>query len=315
MRRFLVVILVLLLGLVAFDYLAPSPAARMRLALERTRCGLTPKKTTIPGFEMAYLEGGEGEPLLLIHGFGGDKDHFTRVSAKLTDRYHVIIPDLPGFGESSRPEGVTYKVDEQVDRVHAFARQLGVTPMHLGGNSMGGFIAIAYAAKYPEEIASLWLLAPAGTEAAFDSELRRRIEETGENFLLMKSHEDFVRTRDFVMSRHPFVPHSVQYVLAKRASADHDLHSRIFDQIAAGPALESYITRLDTPALIVWGREDRVLNFKGADVLKQMMPNAQVILMDNMGHLPMVEAPGDTARDYLRFRDGLAAGGVRTSGG
>ncbi|MDP3939379.1 MAG: alpha/beta fold hydrolase [Deltaproteobacteria bacterium] len=315
MTPYLIALVVIVLILVAFDYLAPYPAARIGLTLERMRCGLTAKKTAIPGFEIAYLEGGKGEPLMLIHGFGGDKDHFTRVSAKLTGRYHVIIPDLPGFGESSRPDNVTYTIDEQIERVRAFARQLGITRMHLGGNSMGGGIAMAYAAKYPDEVASLWLLAPAGTEAAFDSELTRRIKETGENFLLMRSHEDFARTERFVMFRHPWVPHSVKYVLAERGIADYDLHSRIFDQIVDGPRIESIVTRLDTPALVVWGKQDRALNPKGADAVKALMPNADVLLIDDMGHIPMVEAPGDSARDYLRFREGIEAAGAKASDG
>lgn len=315
MRRLFVFFVFLALALIAFDYLAPYPAARVALSLERMRCGLTEKHARIPGFDIAYLEGGHGDPLLLIHGFGADKDHFTRVSAYLTDRYRVIIPDLPGFGESSKPDDVTYTIDEQVERVRAFARQLGIDRMDLGGNSMGGFIALTYAAKHPDEVTSLWLLAPAGTEAAFDSELRRLIEETGDNILLMKDPEDFDRTRDFVMSRHPWVPHSVAEVLAHRAADDYLLHKRIFDEIAAGPSLESYVTRIDLPALVVWGKQDRALNPKGADVLKAMMPNARVILMDHMGHLPMIEAPAETARDYLRFRDEIDTGGAKAAGG
>ncbi len=308
MFSFLIALVVIVLVLVAFDYLAPYPAARMGLTLERMRCGLRAKKTSIPGFEIAYLEGGKGEPLLLIHGFGGDKDHFTRVSAKLTRRYHVIIPDLPGFGESSRPAGVTYTIDEQVERLRTFARQLGLSRVHLGGNSMGGGIAIAYAAKYPDEVESLWLLAPAMTEAALDSELIRNIEESGENFLLMRSHAEYKRTKGFVMARKTWVPHSVDHVLAERGIADFALHGLIFEQIRpevfAGPGKP-----IEVPTLLVWGQEDRVLNPKGAEALKALMPRAELIIKAGNGHMPMVESTGEAARDYLRFRENLATGG------
>ncbi len=306
MRRLLKVLVVLVVVVVAFNYLAPRPAARIALALERLRCGLSAERTAIPGFEIAYLEGGEGDPLLLIHGFGADKDNFTRVSAHLTKHYRVIIPDLPGFGESSRPENVTYKIEDQVERVRAFADQLGLTRMHLGGSSMGGFISAAYAAKYPEKVASLWLLAPAGARAGFDSEVQRAIEETGRNPLLSKKPDDFSTTIEFAMSRQPWFPYSVKRALAERAAADYELHERILEEIR-DPALDGYATRIDTPALVVWGNEDRVLNPKDADALRAIMPNAQVVLMDGIGHLPMIEAPKQAADDYLRFREELQA--------
>jgi triacylglycerol lipase len=306
MRRLLKVLMVLVVAVVAFNYLAPRPAASIALALERVRCGLSAKKTAIPNFEIAYLEGGKGEPLLLIHGFGADKDNFTRVSAHLTKHYRVIIPDLPGFGESSRPEDVSYEIEDQVERVRAFTEQLGITRMHLGGNSMGGFISAAYAAKYPDDVTSLWLLAPAGARPGFDSEVRREIERIGENPLLSKTPEDFSRTIEFAMSRQPWFPYSVKRVLAERAAADYELHERILEEIRE-PALDSYVTRLETPALVVWGNEDRVLNPKDAEALRAIMPNAQVLLMDGIGHLPMIEAPRQAADDYLRFRAELQA--------
>jgi triacylglycerol lipase len=307
MRRLLKVLVVLVIAVVAFNYLAPRPAASIALALERMRCGLSAKKTAIPNFEIAYLEGGKGEPLLLIHGFGADKDNFTRVSAHLTKHYRVIIPDLPGFGESSRPKNASYEIEDQVERVRAFTEQLGITRIHLGGNSMGGFISAAYAAKYPDDVTSLWLLAPAGARPGFDSEVLREMEATGRNPLLSRIPEEFSGTMEFAMSRHPWIPYSVKRVLAERAAADYELHERILEEIRE-PALDSYVTRLETPALVVWGNEDRVLNPKDADALRAIMPNAQVLLMDGIGHLPMIEAPRQAADDYLRFRAELHAG-------
>ena len=72
------------------------------------------------------------------------------------------------------------------------------------------------------------------------------------------------------------------------------------------PPLESRVARLDTPALIVWGAEDRVLNPKGAEAMRAFMPNARAVVMPGIGHLPMVEAVADSAADYLAFRQQLA---------
>lgn len=296
------VLVLLLAGLVAFDYLAPYTSARLGLSLEQKRSGLHEARATIPGFEMPYLEGGQGEPLLLIHGFGAEKNNFTRVARFLTPHYRVLVPDLPGFGEATKPMDASYAIADQVERLRAFAQGLGITRLHLGGSSMGGFIATAWAAKYPDEVASLWLLAPAGTRAAADSELRRHFEKTGEVLLVAKNPQEHARVRGFVMSRPPLLPYSVTRVLGERAAADYPLHSRIFGELFKEVAIEERATRIEAPALVVWGTEDRALNPKGADALKEIMPNARVQLMPGIGHLPMIEAVRESAQDYLAFR-------------
>jgi len=305
--RVLAVLALLLAGLIAFDFLAPYTAARLGVQMEQRRSGLHEARASIPGFEMPYLEGGTGEPLLLIHGFGAEKNNFTRVARFLTPNYRVIVPDLPGFGEASKPDTVTYTIAEQVERLRQFTQGLGVKRLHLGGSSMGGSIATTWAAKYPEEVASLWLLAPAGTAAAFDSELRQHFQKTGEILLVAQTPDEYVRIMAFVMSRPPFLPHSVKRVLGERAAANYPLHSKIFGALSQEAPIESWATRIDAPALIVWGAEDRALNPKGADALKAIMPNASAILMPGIGHLPMIEAVRQSAEDYLAFRHNLAA--------
>jgi pimeloyl-ACP methyl ester carboxylesterase len=303
-RRLLLLIPGLLLGLGAFDYLAPHTTAPLLLRAERARCGLATRHVRTGDLDIAYLEGGTGAPLILVHGFGADKDNFARVSAHLTQHYRVLIPDLPGFGESSRPEGASYTIAYQMETVRAFARAVGAERPHLGGNSMGGFIVTEYALAYPQEVSSLWLLAPAGTRVAFDSELTRRMAETGENPLVARTPEEFARTIDFVMAARPFMPHSIRLTMGERAAADYPLHVRIFQQVGPGhvATLDDRLRGLATPTLVVWGKSDRALNPAAADVYRTAMPNAQVILMDGIGHLPMLEAPAQAAEDYLRFR-------------
>src|SRR5262249_55516190 len=213
MTTVLLVIVVLVAGVVALDLLMPQVMAPLLLRLEERRCGLVAGRVCIENVEIAYLEGGRGEPLILVHAFGATKDNFTRVAAYLPPHYRVLIPDLPGFGDSSKPETASYSIAQQVEWLRAFATALGVGRVHLGGSSMGGFIATLYALTYPDDVGSLWLLAPAGTEAAFDSELARRISETGENMLVASTPEAFARTMDFVLTRKPFMPYSVKRVM------------------------------------------------------------------------------------------------------
>lgn len=295
-------------GLVAFDYFAPYEAVRLGLDLERGRAGLQARNASIEGLDWEYLDGGAGEPLLLIHGFGADKDNFTRVAGLLTPQYRVVIPDLPGYGGSSKPADADYGILAQVERLRGFARRLELGKVHLGGSSMGGYIAAAWAAKYPDEVATLWLLAPAATRVAVgESELGRIYRDTGANPLLAQNAEEHARVRAFVMSRPPFLPYSVKHVLAERAAANYPLHLKIFTELAKGPTLETWAPRIDTPALIVWGDQDRALSPKGAEATRALMPNGRVIMMAGVGHLPMLEDVARSAQDYLAFRAALAA--------
>lgn len=293
-------------GVAVAEYAFPTQTAVRLLAMEQERSGLHAAATTVDGLDMQYLEGGPadgpGEPLLLIHGFGAEKNNFTRVARFLTPHYRVLIPDLIGFGDSAKPADADYGYAAQVERLRAFARTMGATKVHLGGSSMGGGIALHWAAKYPDEVRSLWLLAPAGTRAAMDSELRHHYQKTGEVLLVAKTPEDFERIGAFVMSQPGWVPYSVMHSFGQRAAANHELHLKIFGQLAKEPVLEDLQVTLPARALIVYGTEDRALNPKAADVLKGMMPNAQAILMPGIGHLPMIEAVEQVARDYLAFQ-------------
>ena len=283
------------LALAAADRLLPGPMARASVALERKRSGLTLRLASLP-----YLEGGSGsEVLLLVHGFAGDKDNFTRIARFLTPHYRVIIPDLPGFGDARRDPSAKHDMATQVENLRAFMAELGVQRFHMGGNSMGGFIAAEYAARYPQQVASLWLLAPAGTEETLESPAFQQYLAGGGMPLLVPTPGDFETMMASCMARPPFFPYSLKHVLARRAVADYPLHCDLMKQLVASPHLQGSI---ETPALIVWGTEDRILSPKGAPATMALMPNASLVMMDGIGHLPMLEATSRTARDFLEFQ-------------
>ena len=289
----------------AFVYLAPESATGLALQLERSRAGLVRREITLPsGVRYAYLEGGTGEPLMLLHGFAADKDNFTRVAAYLTSRYRVIVPDQVGFGESSHLPNGDYRSEAQADRLHQLALALGIRRIHLGGSSMGGQISMAYAAKYPADVSSLWLLAPAGVWSAPKSELARLTQEQGRNPLIARNEDEFAQMVDFVMNDPPFVPRVILNVMAKERIQNVTLANHIFGQ-SVTDSIEERIRGTPVPTLIVWGDRDRALNVDSADVLHKLMPRSHVIVMPGIGHLPMMERPKQSAEDYLKFRAGL----------
>ena len=303
----LTLFLVLVVAVSLADRLLPYQVTRLALALERMLSGLRLKQATVGGIVMPYLEGGHGQPLLLIHGFAGDKDNFTRVARHLVAHYHVIIPDLPGFGDAGRDPNGQYSIVDQVARLKALLQQLGIQKVDLGGNSMGGFIAAQFAATYPEMVDSVWLLDPTGTEAAGESSIIQHYLATGEMPLLVQSEDEFAALMRQTTHKPPFIPYSVRLVLARRAMRDFELHRTIMAQFQGWPLLEQQYHRLPTPALVVWGERDLILHPNGAKATADLFEHSKVIIMPDIGHLPMVEAPRVAARDYLAFRQSLAA--------
>jgi len=296
---------ILVIAAVGFLYLAPEKATRLVVNLERDHAGLERKEITTPdGLHWVYLEGGKGTPLLLVHGFGANKDNFTRAAKYLVPHYHVIIPDLIGFGESDHPQQADYSPNAQAERLRVFAKALGIDNVHIGGNSMGGEIALCYAALHPKEVKSLWLLDPGGIWSAPASEVRKTIEQTGHNPLLVKTPDEFASLIHLAMSKPPFIPRPILNVMAQEPIRNYALSRRVFNQIV-GDSIEKRVKGLAMPTLIVWGKEDRVINVATADILHKLMPNSKVLLMDGVGHAPMLEVSERSAEDYLQFRKSL----------
>ncbi|HEX5092015.1 MAG TPA: alpha/beta hydrolase [Burkholderiales bacterium] len=290
---------------VYFTASAPERAVRAALAYERGLAGLERREATLPdGTRVVYLEGGRGAPLVLLHGFGANKDNFTRVARYLTPRYRLIIPDLPGFGESSHPPKADYSPPAQAERLRSFLRRIGVAKFHLGGNSMGGHIALTYAAAHREEVESLWLLSAAGVWSAPPSELRRKAQESGHNPLIVKNEDEFAALVPWVTATPLGIPRPFLDVLAQERIRNFELEERIARQLAAD-SVEARIRGLALPALVVWGQQDRVLHPGSAGILQMLLIQSEVVMMPGVGHLPMIEAPERCAQDYLRFREKL----------
>lgn len=303
-----------LVGLSGCNVQAPEGeiqgAAGLAIAAERAISGLERKVLQIDGFVVPYLQGGQGEPLVLIHGFGGSKDNFNRVAYYLTKHYTVYSIDVPGFGASTRDLNADYVINTQIDRVHEIIEKLGLEQVHIGGNSMGGWISGAYAAKYPDNVASVWFLAPAGLVESRKSEVIQKFEKTGEIVLTASNREEFEKIVDVVMYERPaFAPGFVVDAMAARAAADQPLHKRIYKDFKTVPSDLAAVLPASAykgPGLIVWGKEDRVLHVDGAAELKAAMPGFDVILMDKVGHVPMMEQPKQVAADYVKWRESIA---------
>lgn len=305
LKSLLFAALVGVIALLAVYWLTP-PTTLYRLAagLERSVAGLELKTVEVDGFRWEYLEGGRGEPLLLLHGFSADSGNWPRLAMALDGRYRIIAPDLFGFGNSARPADANYGMASQAARVFAFADAIGLGSFDVAGNSMGGYIAGVMAAQQPARIRSLWLLAPAGVLGAPDSEMFTMVVEQNRNPLISQTPDDFEYTWNFIFSEPPFIPKRVRTGFAQRQVERREHHERIFAVLRAESLpLEQTLRGSAIPTLIQWGDEDRVLHPGGGPLLVEAMAAATLVNQPGVGHVPMMEVPKESARIYRQWRE------------
>jgi abhydrolase domain-containing protein 6 len=296
-------VLVIMALLLAW-WLLPSPVARALLALERAASGLRSRHRQVGDIDWHYLEGGQGEALVLLHGFNADAHHFARLARHLRGRFHLLAPDLPGFGDTGFPEGIEFDIESQADRLLEWLDALGIDRCCLGGNSMGGYLATAVARKAPERVRALWLLAPGGLQEAPYAELFQEVEAGRHNPLVIRHQADFDRLINLCFVHRPWMPRAVQRHLAMRAAAGCQRSIGIFDALRfQSPPLESYAAQLDMPALLLWGDQDRVLHPAGLKRLSDLLPDREPILLQDTGHLPQLERPRECARAWTQFAE------------
>jgi len=296
----LIVILV-----VALYFVAPSLMYEQAMNAERAAAGLVRKAVQVDDHQIAYLEGGSGEVVVLLHGFGAEKDNWDRFAKYLQPGYQVFIPDLPGFGESTKTPAARYDMESQVKRLDRFAEALNLTTFHLVGNSMGGMIACEYAAQYPRKVLTVGLLAPGGIFAPNKSDVIKLMEK-GENPLLVKSPEDFDRILALLFVNPPPFPPSFKKILAERAMAGAAFNEKIFKDMSGDfskttSPLAPFLPKIEAPVLIIWGDKDRILDVSSVPILEKGLKNRQTVIMKDTGHVPMMEKPQETALTYRAF--------------
>ena len=288
-------------------WLAPQRAVQIGLSLERSRSDLRTERAmidttepTAPQIDMVYnvRSAGSQLPIVLLHGFGGDKDNWTRYAPHLPADHPLYIPDLPGFGESSRVTEASYAVTVQAERVVAWMDQLGLKRVHLAGNSMGGQISTIIAATQPERVASLALFAPGGATNPFPPDFAARVS-AGEAPLVPASTEQYRAMMELVMERRPWLPGFFVTYMAERAVARQDwlLHIWRAFRVRAVRS-DDYWPRVQAPTLIVWGKQDRVLTPEAAPRWQAGIVGSELVVLDDCGHLPMVEQAAATAEAH-----------------
>lgn len=292
------------------------PEALLKLAIEagRRSAGLVKKDVHVDDHRIVYLEGGRGQTVVLLHGFGANKDSWTPFAKHLTGDFHVVIPDIPGFGESShRPEAV-YDAESEIKRIDRFMEAVKLERFHLAGNSMGGMLAAMYGAAYPGKVTTLALLAPAGVGSPNPSQVVQLIKK-GTNPLLIHGVDDFDRLLTLCYVSPPYIPSRLKAALVAEVAAQAGANEKIWNDMrwntteATASAVENmllpYLPRIQAPVLILWGDSDRILDVGAAPVLERHLKRYRTVIMKETGHIPMLEKPQETASIFASHLKGV----------
>ncbi|WP_262378544.1 alpha/beta fold hydrolase [Luteimonas viscosa] len=310
---------VAILGLLAAALLCiaawrdPRRLIRAEFVRERLAAGFTARQATIDGIRWCWVERAAATAatptLLMIHGYTGGKENWYRLCARFGRRYRLVLPDLPGWGDSERDSDGDYGFAAQAERVAAFIDHIG-GPVVLVGHSMGGGIAALVAARHPRRVSELVLLDAAGVEFP-ENPFGLEVLE-GRNPFEVADAASLERYLGVVFhdprSRPPLPwPASRAYVAWRRREAAFE--QAVLERI--GRSDERFLPwqeagAIRQPTLLVWGAHDRVIDPGAMDLYAQRIPHAHRHLLARSGHMTLMEQPDEVAAAIVALVEGTA---------
>ncbi|HNM31831.1 MAG TPA: alpha/beta hydrolase [Chitinophagales bacterium] len=263
---------------------------------------------TWKGGELHYTDSGKGIPILMIHGFGGSNWDFRILDSLLNDKYRVIRVDLPGFGLSDFPKQIGTNPD-YIAVYNAYFNflidTLHIDTCYVMGNSLGGLMSWNLAVNRPDVVKKLVLFNSAGYDmkavmkTARADEFRNPIVQ-----LVLKKGIPIFLTKNG-MNR---VFYNKKMLTQERTQRINDLWNRAgnLQQIINMALSDAYpnperIKQIECPTLIVWGKQDIIINPKYAAQFHADIKNSREIIYDSCGHVPMMEKPMQVQHDVLTF--------------
>lgn len=273
--------------------------------LQRRAAGMRRHVAEVDGHKVVWMEGGnpQGEPVVLLHGFTSSKENWLLMLPFLLSRFHVYAPDLPGWGESQFIHDADYSMDAQVARVAEWAQKHVKSSFHVVGSSMGGAIAGLLAARHPQLVETLTLMNSAGLRGKNASPFEQGLLE-GKNGLIARTFADVMALFESVVERNRM---AITLALAPAMYGDfvnrRSVNLHLFSHLVGKTPSEKLpgVDAIKVPTLVLWGEQDRILDVSCASAFAELLPHAEVKLLRRVGHLPMIEVPGVTARRLRGF--------------
>ena len=301
-----IVIALAVIGLAVY-FLAPRVLLRGAITYQTWHDGLHRQSVQVGDTRWVYVDGGkkDGPPLVLLHGYGGTYADWLMAAKYLTGNFRVIIPDLPGWGASTRLPDADYGYVAQVERLHAFVDALHLGEIALAGHSMGGAIAGLYAAQYPKNVAALVLVDSAGVpfnENAFVRELK-----AGKSPFDIDTRAQFKHLEALLFAKPPSVPPRIQDVFIDKSKGERAFDDKVLREITAPGQRDALATKLPditAPTLAIWCREDQIIDVSALSAIRKGLthsPNIGVTEMNGCGHMSIMEKPREVADSITHF--------------
>jgi pyruvate dehydrogenase E2 component (dihydrolipoamide acetyltransferase) len=261
--------------------------------------GPEPEKIDVNGRTIQYLKVGEGEgaPVVLLHGFGGDINIWVFNQEALAAEHTVYALDLPGHGGSAKDVG-DGDLDSFVELVAGFLDEMGVEKAHLVGHSMGGGIAGSFALAHPDRVESLVLIASAGLGEEINGDYI-------EGFIAANRRKEMKNVLGMLFADPDLVNRQlIQDVMKfKRLDGVDEALRAVADKVFPDGKQADMpdLSGVEVPILAIWGREDEIVPHSHAENLPE---HARVEVLDDTGHMPQMEAAGKVNRLIGESLDG-----------
>ena len=268
------------------------------------------KSFNYAGNRVVYLDHGQGDPLIFLHGQASDLLNFEPVFPLFDTAYRVIAIDYPGFGKSDKPE-IQFTEDFYIGLIDELFTATGIESATLIGHSYGGLVSMVYAAARPQRIKSLVLISPAGIQkySAF-IEKAIRGSFTIEAIMATTVEKSLKNYQTIAINMTPEVERYAtrRAGLLKNAGEDYRRYAHAMVQatdLMFKTSVRDRIGAHNFPTLIIWGREDPLIPYKIASETLEYIPHAELITIDKCGHFPMLEYPDkfhELINAYLRVK-------------
>jgi len=258
------------------------------------------------GIKTNYLEAGAGGPdVVLIHGSGPGVTSYANwrlVLPSLAENFHVVAPDMAGFGFSERPADIKYSVQTWADQVLALMDTLGIQKAHVVGNSFGGAIALRLATQHPERVDRMVLMGSMGVSFDITAGLNTvwGYQPSPEN--MRKVLDVFAYSRELVNDELAEVRYRASIQPGFQESFGSMFPEPRQAQVEAMTTAADEIRKLPHKTLLVHGREDKVIPFETSLQLLQLLDDAELHVYPHCGHWTMIERSTDfnrLTRDFL----------------
>lgn len=245
------------------------------------RAGLERATLETPRGPLVYFRGGSGETLVLVHGANDQAGAWSLIAAPLARDQRLLIPDLPGHGESEPRQGPLDSADLLAGLERLLEVELGSGRATLVGNSLGGWIALVYAARHPDRVAQVVLL----NGAAIRSNPGVAVN------LLPKTRQEAARALDMLTDpASPRAPAFVLDAIVRRAPGS-PLARLLERPVDEALFLDGRLGELRTPVTLIWGESDRLMPLSYAEQTRAQLPAARLEVLPRCGHIPQRECP------------------------